>query len=93
MVFLDEVAEKLHQQVMTGKLSRDHIFYKYLKKVLDFAEHCQSSNAGEFSWAGEDSSVVDFFCSVLHHGKAKTYNLLRGPGFFELGRGSLTGFN
>lgn len=89
VIFLDPVSEKLNRQVMNGNLKTSHIFYKYLEKALDFVEHAQNKQLGQFSWNGDDSTLVNFLASILHHGHASTYNLLRGPGFLSQGRGEM----
>ena len=65
------------REIETGKLQRDHIFYKAIQNALEFATKIDTP-AEQFQ---HDSTIQLFSESLEFSGKAKTMNLLRGPGF------------
>lgn len=74
---LDPVVAAFQREVETGKLQRDHIFYKAVKNALEFATKIGTPTE-QFQ---HDSTIQLFSESLEFSGKAKTMNLLRGPGF------------
>lgn len=78
---------------MQGHLKTNHIFYQYLKKCLEFVNHCQDHTIHKFTWHTDTGSLLSFLETVEHLGHERTYNLLRGPGFFSQGGGSTYSFD
>lgn len=86
--FVDEVAEKLDHLIGEGIIPTDHIFYRLLKDITQFINHCgvQHKNDGvKYNW---DPLIVDWCNSVLYLGGKRTFNFLRGPVNFQRGKSS-----
>ena len=79
----------LQQEIESKKLDQNHVFYRCLKNALEFAQ--KSSNPREqFT---HDETVNTYMETLEFHRKAKTMNLLRGPGHRNQGRGGTFQFN
>jgi hypothetical protein len=79
----------LQKEIESHKLHPSHIFYKCLENALRFAR-MSSEPHSQFS---HDDTVNTFMETLEFHGKAKTMNLLRGPGHLNQGRGGTFEFN
>ena len=79
----------LQKEIESHKLHSSHIFYKCLENALRFAR-MSSEPRSQFS---HDDTVNTFMETLEFHGKAKTMNLLRGPGHLNQGRGGTFEFN
>lgn len=62
---LDPVARAFHEAVSTGRLSKDHIYYKLQENVL------AASLDPAHQW---DEDVASFLSSVDFHGSTKVLN-------------------
>lgn len=74
---LDPVVVALQQEIQSGNLPRQHIFYKVLRNALEFAQK-SSDPRKQFT---HDNDVTLFSETLAFHGKDKVMNLLRGAGF------------
>ena len=70
---------KLDEHIRRGIISKDKIFYRYLKDVVEFFVDPRHQY---------DPEVVEFFNSVAYLGGRRTVNFLRGPMYVFQGEGS-----
>jgi hypothetical protein len=85
----DPIVQMLHEEVSSGRLQSDHIFYKIIHNALQFAQtiSCPSS---QFQW---DKTVHSFCTTLKRTGGTKVMDLLRGKGFFGQKFGGTYNFN
>lgn len=76
---VDQVAVTLDKLIKNGLISKEGIFYKYLKDVLQV--YVTPTN---YSW---DPGVIEFFKTLKWLGGQSTVNMLRGPMWHGEGRG------
>ncbi len=68
----DQVCVKLNDLIRRGVVSKDRIFYKYLKDVIEIFY---------------DKEVVEFFNTIINLGGRRTANMIRSPMYQGEGRG------
>jgi len=79
----------LQQEIQSGNLPRNHIFYKVLRNALEFAQK-SSDPRKQFTY---DKDVTLFTETLAFHGKDKVMNLLHGAGFDGKQKGGTFNFN
>ena len=75
----DLVCRRLDKLIRNGNISKDQIFYIYGQhdtNVLD-SKHLY------------DKDVIEFFASIVHHGRESRYNIVRGAMGFGSRQNSL----
>ena len=87
-VDLDPASAMLYEEVRSGRLPTDHIFYRLILNELKFAR--QIGNPKE---QFQHDNVLRSFCeSICRNGHMKTFNLLTGKRMLNKGRGSAHSF-
>ena len=66
----DEVCITLDKLIRNGVISKERIFYKYLKDTVEYL--CNPVDH-------YDAEIKEFFASVAYLGGNRTYNFIRGP--------------
>lgn len=74
---MDWVAVQLDKLIREGKISKNHIFYKYVSDIVKMFIDPKHSF---------DDDVVEFFSTIMYLGGKKTFNFVRGPMFYGQGR-------
>ena len=88
-VDLDPASAMLFEEVRSGRLPTDHIFYSLILNALKFSK--QISNPRE---QFQHDNVLRSFCgSIYRNGHMKTFNLLTGKHMLNKGRGSAHTFS
>lgn len=75
----DQVCIKLNEHIRRGIISKDKIFYGYLKDIVEFFINPRHEY---------DPEVVEFFNSISYLGGRRTANFLCGPMYVFQGEGS-----
>ncbi|KAL9966337.1 hypothetical protein ACROYT_G024391 [Oculina patagonica] len=75
----DPVCVKLNEHIRRGLISKDKIFYRYLRDVVEIFIDPRHEY---------DAEVVEFFNSIAYLGGRRTANFLRGPMYAFQGQGS-----
>lgn len=76
----DPVCVKLDELIRRGIISREKIFYRYLRDIVEIFIDPRHEY---------DPEVVEFFNSITHLGGRRTTNCIRGPMYAYQGRGSV----
>ena len=85
---LDPAARLLNQEVRSGRLPRDHLFYRLVLNSLKLATEIGDAR-NQFR---HDPIVRSFFETIKRSGHSRTLNLLTGKRMFQRGRGSAQEF-
>lgn len=85
---LDPAARLLDQEVRSGRLPRNHLFYCLVLNSLKFA-----TVIGDAKNQFRHDPIVRSFCETIKQsGHSRTFNLLTGKRMFQRGRGSAHDF-
>ena len=83
-VELDPAARLLDQEVRSGRLPRNHLFYRLVLNSLKFA-----TQIGDPTDQFQHDPLVRSFCETIKRsGHSRTFNLLTGKRMLKRGRGS-----
>ena len=66
----DPLCAKIHDLIQKGKISKDRIFYKYLRDVVEIMYN---------PFHEYDREVVEFFNTITYLGGKRTASFIRGP--------------
>ena len=87
-VELDPAARLLDQEVRSGRLPRNHLFYRLVLNSLKFA-----TQIGDPTNQFQHDPLVRSFCETIKRsGHSRTFNLLTGKRMLKRGRGSAHDF-
>ncbi len=76
----DPICVKLDELIRRGIVSRDKIFYRYLRDIVEISINPRHEY---------DPEVVEFFNSITYLGGRRTANFIRGPMHVYQGQGSV----